>query len=189
MKPKYHAAFLDMALRFGQTSEANRLKVGAILVRDGKILSQGVNGQPPKWHTEVCEDADGKTLPTVRHAEIACLEKLWNSSETAEGATMYISHSPCLSCSIKLLTAGISSVYFKTNYRCDDGVKFLVNHGITVQQLKDEDYETCNEMAPSLPSRYTCSCGNSKGSKLPSSNYFENSTCVENSNSTCASKR
>lgn len=135
MKPKYHAAFLDMAIRFGQTSEANRLKVGALLVRDGKILSQGVNGTPPKWEDEVCEGKDGKTLPYVRHAEIACLEKLWNSTETAEGATMYISHSPCLPCSIKLLTAGISRVYFRTPFRSEEGVQFLRKYGVEVNQL------------------------------------------------------
>lgn len=134
MKEKYHSAFLDMAVRFGQTSEAQRLKVGALLVRDGKILSQGCNGQPPKWHTEVCEDEEGNTLPTVRHGEIACLEKLWNSTETAQGATMYISHSPCLNCSIKMFTAGIYSVYYKEDFRCDEGVKFLRSNGVQVEK-------------------------------------------------------
>ena len=165
MKSKYHSAFLDMAIRFGETSEANRLKVGALLVRDGKILSQGVNGTPPKWENEICEGEDGRTLPHVRHAEIACLEKLWNSTETAEGATMYISHSPCLSCSIKLLTAGISSVYFKTAYRCDDGIKFLQKHGVEVIQLTEETNEILTEMAPSMCSRYSCRCCDDKGSK------------------------
>ena len=153
MKQKYHAAFLDMAVRFGQTSEANRLKVGALLVRDGKILSQGVNGTPPKWESEVCEGEDGKTLPHVRHAEIACLEKLWNSTETAEGATMYISHSPCLPCAIKLLTAGISSVYFKEEYRCDEGVKFLKRNGVEVEQLKERNNE-----GSSKTNNHSCAC-------------------------------
>ena len=174
MKSKYHSAFLDMAIRFGQTSEANRLKVGALLVRDGKILSQGVNGTPPKWENEVCEGEDGRTLPHVRHAEIACLEKLWNSTETAEGATMYISHSPCLPCSIKLLTAGISSVYFKIAYRCDDGVKFLQKHGVEVIQLTEETNETSNEMAPSLYPRYSCGCSDGKCTKdIRESSYWE----------------
>ena len=145
MKDKYHSAFLAMAVRFGQTSEAKRLCVGALLVRDGKILSQGVNGQPPKWHTEVCEDDEGNTLPTVRHAEIACLEKLWNSTETAEGATMYISHSPCLSCSIKMFTAGISSVYYKEEYRCDEGVKFLLKNGVKVEKFEEKENCSCIE--------------------------------------------
>lgn len=139
MRDKYHPAFLEMAIRFGQTSESKRLKVGALLVRGGKILSQGVNGQPPKWHTEVCEDDRGETLSTVRHAEIACLEKLWNSAETAEGATMYISHSPCLNCSIKMFTAGISSVYYRYDYRLDDGLKYLERNNVNVEKLEYSD--------------------------------------------------
>lgn len=136
MKEKYDFAFLDMAERFGLTSEAVRLKVGAMLVRDGQILSQGCNGQPPGWPTEVCEDVDGNTLPTVRHAEIACLEKLWNSHEVAKGAVMYISHSPCLACAIKLASSGIVGVYYRHQYRCDDGVDFLRSRGISVKQLE-----------------------------------------------------
>ena len=139
MKQKYHSAFLDMAIRFGQTSEASRLKVGALLVRNGKILSQGTNGQPPKWKTEVCEDEEGNTLPTVRHAEVACLEKLWNSTETAEGATMYVSHSPCLSCGIKIFTAGVTSVFYKEEYRSDEGVKFLLKNGVKVEKFEEKD--------------------------------------------------
>lgn len=134
-KEKYHKAFLDMAIRFGETSESNRLKVGALLVRDGKILSQGVNGQPPGWPTEVCEDDEGNTLPTVRHAEVACLEKLWNSSETALGATMYVSHSPCRDCAIKLLTAGVKAVYYKHDYRDDSGKCLLLCRGVDVVKI------------------------------------------------------
>lgn len=137
MKDKYHAAFLEMAVRFGQTSEAKRLKVGSLLVRDGKILSQGVNGTPPKWPDEVCEDEQGNTLPHVRHSEIACLEKLWNSTETAEGATMYISHSPCLSCGIKIFTAGVSGVFYKEDYRSNEGVEFLLKNGVKVEKFEE----------------------------------------------------
>lgn len=150
MKSKYHSAFLDMAIRFGQTSEANRLKVGALLVRDGKILSQGTNGQPPKWPTEICEDSDGNTLPTVRHAEIACLEKLWNSTETAEGATMYISHSPCLSCSIKIFTSGVSSVFYKESYRCNDGIEFLQKNGVEVKKFEEQKIGESHTHPPML---------------------------------------
>ena len=138
MKRKYDLAFMDMAERFGQTSEATRLKVGAMLVRDGKILSQGVNGQPPGWHTELCEDAEGYTLPTVRHAEVACLEKLWNSPDTAKGSVLYCSHSPCLPCSIKLFTAGVSKVYYRHAYRHSDGVDFLKSKGVDVEELPKE---------------------------------------------------
>lgn len=135
MKHKYKLAFMNMAERFGQTSEAKRLKVGSLLVRGDKILSQGVNGQPPGWHTEVCEGDDGQTLPTVRHAEIACLEKLWASSETATGATMFISHKPCIGCAIKLVTAGIVKVYWRHEYRLNDGVEHLEANGVEVERI------------------------------------------------------
>lgn len=138
MKQKYKAALLDMAERFGETSYANRLKVGALLYKNDSIIALGTNGQPPKWHTEVCEGEDGKTLSTVRHAEEACLQKLWNSHEIAEGSTMFISHSPCLSCSIKLVTAGIKSIVYKHDYRCDEGLKYLIKNGVLVEKLNEE---------------------------------------------------
>lgn len=133
MKQKYKIALMDMAERFGKTSEAERLKVGAILYKDDAIISLGVNGQPSGWPTEVCEDSENKTLPTVRHAEDAALQKLWNSPNTSEGAYMFISHSPCLSCSIKIVTAKISKVFYRHEYRSDDGVKYLKSKGVDVE--------------------------------------------------------
>lgn len=173
MKLKYKLAFMDMAERFGQTSEAVRLKVGCLLVKNGHIIAEGVNGMPPEWPTEVCEDKeyahekynhlmDGSqevslstktwlaelypngdkegwyklvTKPECRHSEVAALEKLWHSSETSDGAEAYISHSPCLPCSIKLKTAKISKVYYRHNYRSDEGVKYLLNNGVDVEQI------------------------------------------------------
>lgn len=135
MKLKYKQAFLDMACRFGETSEANRLKVGAMLVKGSFPIACGTNGQPPKWHTEICEDELGNTLPTVRHAEKACLDKLRNSHETAEGCVMFVSHSPCLSCSIEIVSSGIKHVVYKHDYRCYDGVAYLKKHGVVVEQL------------------------------------------------------
>lgn len=130
---------MDMAERFGQTSTATRLKVGSLLYKNDSIISLGVNGQPPNWPTEVCEEVleDGtlQTLPTVRHSEDACLQKLWNSSETAKGATMFISHQPCLQCSIKILTAGIEKVYYRHNYRSTEGIEYLVAQGVQVEQI------------------------------------------------------
>lgn len=135
MKHKYAVALMDMACRFGQTSAAERLKVGAMLYKNDSIISLGVNGQPPGWQTEVCEDEDGKTLPTVRHAEQACLEKMYLSTETTEGATMFISHSPCLGCSLKIVAAKIEKVYYRTKYRCDEGLEYLKANGVEVEQL------------------------------------------------------
>lgn len=139
MKLKYARALMEMACIFGQTSTATRLKVGSLLYKNDSIIALGVNGQPPNWPTEVCEEVleDGtlQTLPTVRHAEDACLQKLWNSSETAKGATMFISHSPCKFCSIKILTAGIGKVYYRHQYRDKQGIDYLLSNSIEVEQI------------------------------------------------------
>lgn len=138
MKHKYALALMDMTERFGQTSTANRLKVGSIIYKNGSIIALGVNGQPPGWHTEVCEDDSGNTLPTVRHAEHAALEKLYLSTETSEGAEMFISHAPCLSCSLKIVAAKISKVYYRNEYRCDKGIKYLKENGVVVYKMEFE---------------------------------------------------
>lgn len=135
MKEKYLLAWMDMAVRFGQTSEAKRKQVGAILVKNQSCIAIGINGQPPGWHTEVCEDVDGNTLPTVRHAEDAALQKLWNSTETAKESTMFVSCAPCLNCSIKIATAGVKTVYFREAYRDNSGLDYLRSKNINVRQI------------------------------------------------------
>lgn len=135
MKRKYIEAFTDMACRFGETSDATRLKVGALLVKNGGVISEGVNGQPPGWPTENCEDADNNTLPTVRHAEVACLEKMWNKNETVKGSYMFVSHCPCLSCAIKLASAGVERVYYRHTYRSEAGLDHLERSGVYVEKV------------------------------------------------------
>lgn len=130
MKKRYQEALMGMSERFGETSYAERLKVGCLIYKNNSIISLGVNGQPPGWHTEVCEGTDGWTLPTVRHAEQAALDKLLLSTETSEGATMFISHAPCLSCSIRIASARISQVYYRNAYRSEEGLKYLSSKGI-----------------------------------------------------------
>ena len=134
MKEKYLLALMDMACRFGETSEATRLKVGCIIYKNDAIISLGVNGQPPGWPTECCEK-DGKTLETVRHAEDSALQKLWNSAETAKGAVMFVSHKPCIHCSIKIATAGISKVYYRYDYRSDEGSDYLMRRSIPIVKI------------------------------------------------------
>lgn len=135
MKAKYAEALMDMAIRFGETSTAERLKVGSLIYKNNSIISLGVNGQPPGWETEVCEDADGKTLPTVRHSEAAALEKLYLSTETSEGAEMFISHSPCLNCSLKIVAAKIQKVYYRHEYRCSKGIEYLKKNKVIVKKI------------------------------------------------------
>ena len=138
---------MDMAERFGKASKAVRLKVGALIVKDGGIISEGVNGMPPKWPTEICEDEvlvdEGTntahfvlvTKPECRHAEIAALEKMWNKSETLKGSEMFVSHCPCLACAIKLKTAGIIKVYYRHTYRLTDGINYLLKNDVEVERV------------------------------------------------------
>ena len=162
MKEKYSLALMDMTERFGQTSTAERLKVGAMIYKNNSIVSLGVNGQPPGWESEVCEervyangagawiddveeeypykDEDGhlyklRTYSTVRHAEAAALEKLYLSTETSEGAEMFISHMPCLSCSLKIVAAKIKKVYYRHPYRCTQGIEYLEKNGVQVYKI------------------------------------------------------
>ena len=135
MKKKYLLAFMDMAERFAMTSEAIRLKVACFIIKNGNIISLGVNGQPPGWPSEVCEDSQGNTIPTVRHAEDAALQKLWKSTETSEGADMIITYSPCLACAIKIKEAGISKVYYRNKYRSSEGIDYLERSGIITEMI------------------------------------------------------
>ena len=135
MKDRYAQALMDMAIRFGETSTAERLRVGSLIYKNNSIISLGVNGQPPGWITEVCEDEEGKTLSTVRHSEAAALEKLYLSTETSEGADMFVSHMPCLSCSLKIVAAKIRTVYYRHPYRCTEGIEYLQKNGVEVCKI------------------------------------------------------
>lgn len=135
MKNKYKLALMDMAERFAQTSEATRLKVGALIYKNDSIISLGVNGQPPGWPTEQCEGGAGLTLPTVRHAEAAALEKLYLSHETSNGATMFVNYAPCLQCALKIKAAKINEVYYREEYRSRDGINYLTENGVRVVKM------------------------------------------------------
>lgn len=135
MKQKYINAYMQMAEVFAGTSEAKRLKVGALVVKDGGIISEGCNGTPRGWVDNVCEGSDGLTLGVVRHAEINALNKIRRSTMTSVGATMFISHSPCLNCAIDIVDAGIKQVYFREQYRDDSGIAYLKNKMVDVVQL------------------------------------------------------
>lgn len=139
MKTKYAQAIMDMTERFGQTSTANRLKVGCTIYKKGSLIALGTNGQPPGWYTEVCEDSEGNTLPTVRHAEHAALEKLYVSTETSDGAYMFVSHAPCLQCALKIVAARIEKVYYRYDYRSTEGLEYLKKKGVVVFKLEKED--------------------------------------------------
>jgi dCMP deaminase len=139
--------YMDVAHRTAELSRAVRLKVGAIIVKDTRITSIGYNGTPAGWDNN-CEyeighvlDDNGnivesrlKTKPEVIHAEMNALMKLARSSESGEGATLFITHSPCIDCAKSIAISGIKKVYYRTSYRNDDGIALLEKSGIYVEQ-------------------------------------------------------
>ena len=133
---------MQTAKTFAELSHARRLHVGAIVVKNDRIISIGYNGMPSGWDND-CENLVGyhrgeavlKTKPEVLHAETNAISKLARSSESGEGATMFITHSPCLECAKLIYQSGISKVYYGQQYRDDQGVKFLEKCNIEIQQL------------------------------------------------------
>lgn len=125
---------------FSELSTARRLHVGAIAVRDGRIISIGYNGTPAGWDNN-CEtelpDGSLKTRPEVLHAEMNCLMKLARSNESGDQATMFITHSPCLECAKGIYQAGIREVYYAEEYRDSAGIDFLRKCNIQVIQVPE----------------------------------------------------
>jgi dCMP deaminase len=143
VKEKFVNAYMDVAERFAELSSARRLHVGAIVVKDDRIISIGYNGMPSGWDND-CEDKvwtqDGdyklKTKPEVLHAETNAIAKLAKSNESGMGATMFITHAPCLDCAKLIYQSGISSVLYRDTYRDTSGIEFLEKSGIIVTQVK-----------------------------------------------------
>lgn len=164
MKDCYITMYMEMAEACAKASKAIRKKVGCVLVNDQGVISEGLNGMPPDWPTEECEDKiyyDKElhghfeynefphcedpykgvwyklvTKQECRHAEVAALEKLWAKPNSAEGAKCFVTLSPCLPCAIKLKTAKISEVYYKEQYRDTEGIDYLKSHGIVAEKIE-----------------------------------------------------
>ena len=157
MKEKFIRAYMDTAKRFAELSYARRLHVGAIVVKNDRIISIGYNGMPAGWDND-CEDRvyanewsidndiwthqdeNGRpynleTKPEVLHAERNALDKLAKGTEGGDGADMFITHSPCLECAKSILGAGIKRVWFSEQYRDDSGLTFLKKSNIIVEQV------------------------------------------------------
>lgn len=142
MKQKWIEAYIDVAERFAQLSSAVRLKVGAVIVKDHRIISIGYNGTPSGWDN-VCEEVieqheDGgqvlRTKSEVIHAEANAVTKLARSNDGGDGAILFCTHAPCIECAKLIYGAGINSVFYRSVYRNEDGVKFLASSGIEVRQ-------------------------------------------------------
>lgn len=130
--------YLRMAAIWAENSYCERRKVGAILVKDKMIISDGYNGTPAGFEN-VCEDTDGVTKPYVLHAEANAITKVARSNNSSEGSTLYITASPCLECSKLIIQSGIRRVVFNDLYRLSDGIDLLRRAGVECVHIKDID--------------------------------------------------
>lgn len=142
MKQKWIEAFIDTAERFAQLSSAKRLKVGAVVVKDNRIISIGYNGMPSGWTNE-CEEiiqhSDDtislKTKDEVIHAEANAISKLARDGEAGSGSSMFCTHAPCVSCAKLIYGAGITKVYYRDSYKDEVGLEFLAACNIELEQV------------------------------------------------------
>ena len=164
MKKKFIEFYMKVAEHTAEMSSAVRLKVGAIVVKDDRIISLGYNGTPAGWDNS-CEDKEYapatltqedyeihdldkiflledekgryrlKTKPEVLHAEMNALMKLARSNESGDNASLFLTHSPCLECAKGIYQAGIKNVYYRNQYRNNDGISFLNRCKIQIEQI------------------------------------------------------
>jgi len=153
MKPKFLNAHMKAAEVYSQLSSAKRLQVGCVVVKDNTIIGIGYNGMPSGWDND-CEkrsyinidpkwqylDEDGSTYSLVTrsevlHAESNSLAKIARSTNSSEGASLFVTHAPCLDCAKLMYQAGINSVYYRNSYRDNSGVDFLKECNIEVEQI------------------------------------------------------
>ena len=133
-----------MADRFAQLSYAKRLKVGAIVVKDNRVISIGYNGTPAGWDNDceelvyrIAEEPVLKTKAEVIHAEANAIIKLAKSGDSSDGGSMFITHAPCVDCAKLIFGSGINSVYYRNSYRSEEGIEFLKKCNIVVEKVLD----------------------------------------------------
>ena len=148
MKQRLIDAYMKTAETFAELSHARRLHVGAIVVKDDRIISIGYNGMPAGWDNN-CEDEIGhvldvdenvveirlKTKPEVLHAESNAIAKLAKSTNSGHGATMFITHAPCMECAKLIYQSGIGHVLYRSAYRDNSGIAFLEKSNVKVEQI------------------------------------------------------
>jgi dCMP deaminase len=135
---KYDKAYLRMAREWSLLSYCKRKQVGAIIVRDRMIISDGYNGTPSGFEN-CCEDKSGLTNWYVLHAEANAILKVARSTQTCDGATLYITLSPCKECSKLIHQSGIKRVVYQSGYKDSSGIDFLTKAGVIVEQIEDLD--------------------------------------------------
>ena len=124
MKQKFIYAYMDVAERFAKLSSAKRLQVGAIIVKDDRIISIGYNGTPAGWDNN-CETEHNTTKEEVIHAEMNCIQKLAKSHDSGQGSVMFITHSPCIACAKAIHGSGVTEVYYKKHIPRHGWFKFF----------------------------------------------------------------
>jgi len=152
IKEKYLGAYMKTARVFAELSSAKRKHVGAVVVKDDRIISIGYNGMPSGWDnnceyeveefqteygvgSKLVKTGELKTKPEVLHAESNAIAKLAKSTESGDGASMFITCAPCMDCAKMIFQTGIKEVFYAEDYRDDAGISFLNKCGITVKQI------------------------------------------------------
>ena len=138
MHNKFDIAYLKMATEWATLSYCKRRQVGALIVKDRMIISDGYNGTPSGFDNQ-CEDEEGKTKWHVLHAEANAILKLARSTNSAEGATLYLTMSPCKECSKLILQAGIKKVIYMSNYSDNSGLELLKEANISILKINEHD--------------------------------------------------
>ena len=131
---KFDSRYLEMAAIWAKNSYCKRRQVGALIVKDRMIISDGYNGTPAGFEN-ICEDENGITKPYVLHAEANAISKVAKSGNSSEGSTLYVTAAPCLECSKLIIQAGIKRVVYRDEYRLTDGIDLLKRAGIEVEKI------------------------------------------------------
>jgi len=132
---QFDRSYLEMAAVWAKNSYCKRRQVGALLVKDRMIISDGYNGTPAGFEN-ICEDEEGHTKPYVLHAEANAITKIAKSGNNSKGATMYVTTAPCLECAKLIIQAGITRLVYKDDYRISDGIDLLRRAGIEIVNIE-----------------------------------------------------
>ncbi|MBQ1605618.1 MAG: dCMP deaminase family protein [Bacteroidales bacterium] len=135
---KFDKHYLEMAAIWAKNSYCKRRQVGALLVKDKMIISDGFNGTPAGFENQ-CEDENDVTKPYVLHAEANAITKVAKSGNSSEGATLYITTSPCIECAKLIIQSGIERVVYSEEYRKSEGIELLKRANIKVENFKDDE--------------------------------------------------
>ena len=131
---KFDEKYMQMAAVWATNSYCKRRQVGALLVKDRMIISDGYNGTPSGFEN-ICEDENGVTKPYVLHAEANAISKIAKSGNSADGATLYVTASPCMECAKLIIQSGIRRVVYRDEYRLTDGIDLLRRAGVEVEKI------------------------------------------------------